>query len=129
MLCFRGSSPLGISNLASLGPFDCGILKDEFRLGSMMGSSSVEDPPGEESQSSITDGVLLLTTTGSGTTTVSVLALPLASIVNITSVRDFGTGDSCIAVRLLARWCFTGEQRPGRGGIRPPSINVNTIQI
>ena len=50
---------------------------------------------------------------------VSVLAFPLESMVKMTSVRGFGMGDSGIEVRLLGRGCFTGEERPVRGNIRP----------
>jgi hypothetical protein len=38
--------------------------------------------------------------------------LPLASIVKITSVRDLGTRDSGIAVRLLGRCRLIGEDCP-----------------
>lgn len=47
-------------------------------------------------------------------TTVSVLALPLESIVNLTSVRDLGPGSSGIEVRLGGRCCLTGDKRPVR---------------
>jgi hypothetical protein len=118
VICRRDSSArLAISDLASLGPLDCGILKEELRLGIMIGSSS-DDPDEKDSYSSCTDGGRLLTI-DFGMTTVSVLAFPLASIVNMTSVRSLGIGDSGIAVRLPVRGCLIGEERPVRGGIRP----------
>ena len=97
-------------------------MKDEFRLGKMIGSSSVEDSYGDSSHSSFSEdggGGSLFFVGSSPTITVSVLAFPLESMVKITSVRGFGKGNSGIEVRLLGRCCFTGEDRPVRGIIRP----------
>lgn len=79
-------------------------MKEELRLGTMIGSSSVDDSYCDDSHSSFNDdGPPLLVIGSSSTITVSVLALPLASTVNLTSVRGCGLdkGDSGIAVRLI----------------------------
>ena len=75
-----------------------------FRLGTIIGSSSVDDSYCDDSHSSFgADGPPLLVIGSSSTTIVSVLARPLASMVNLTSVRPCGLdkGDSGIAVRLV----------------------------
>ena len=90
-------------------------MNEVFRLATMIGSSSLEDSYCEDSHSSFREELELEVFAGfdaSLTTTVSVLALPLASIVKITSVRDLGTRDSGIAVRLLGRCRLIGEDCP-----------------
>jgi hypothetical protein len=71
----------------------------------------VEDSYGDSSSSSYTpDGPLFLISGSSLITTVSALARPLLSMMNLTSVRVFGAGNSGIEVKPLGR--LTGEIRP-----------------
>lgn len=106
-----------VSNVASFGPLPCGgNVKEVFRLGTIIGSSSLEDSVEDVSQFSFDADRPPLELGGlSWTTTVSVRALPLESIVNLTSVRDLGGGSSGIDDRLGGRCCFMGERRPVRG--------------
>lgn len=102
-----------------------------LREGMMMGSSSDEERVEAESHSSCTEmegargGSRRRGGSGEGSImTVSVRALPLESMVKITSVRGRGMGDSGIEVRLLGRICFTGDVRPVRGMIRPVDVSL-----
>lgn len=122
---------MAVSNLASFGPLDgWGKLKEVFRLGIMMGSSSVDDASEDESHSSCNeDAAASLVLLGSSPTMiVSVLAFPLESIVKITSVRGPGIGDSWIEGRLPGCGCLMGEECPVRGRILPVVI-VNIFII
>jgi hypothetical protein len=103
VLGLRPSGPwFEVSNRASFGPFGWeGRLKEEFRLGRIIGSSSLDDSYCDDSHSSFSEDVPPLGLDAGPTTTVSVLAFPLESMVKITSVRGRGMSDSGIDVRLL----------------------------
>ena len=106
MLCLRKPVKWELSNLASFGPLGCvGRLKEELRLGTIIGSSSVEDSYGEESYPSNKEEerIVLFGDGARPTTIVSVRAFPLESIVKITSVRGPGWGDSGIDRRFPGR--------------------------
>lgn len=79
------------------------VLKEDWREGIMIGSSSEEEGCEEESQSSSWGGGSRLVGCGESITTVSVRALPLESMVKITSVRGRDWGDSGMEVRLPGR--------------------------
>jgi hypothetical protein len=83
-----------------------------FRLGRIIGSSSLEYPECGESQSSLgmLDEPLLSVLGSSAMILVSARARPLASMLKVTDVRVPGT-DSGIELRLM--WfCFTGDILP-----------------